>query len=106
MSEDLSDLELTTVVEAIRSQLTASVDRSAGQRIQFELGDIELEFAVTVTQETKGSAGVKVWVASANGTHGKTEATAHRIKLTLKPQDTLNGRSPHISDGAEPNRPR
>lgn len=107
MSGDASDLELTRVVEAVRSQLTDAVSRSEDQRIQFELGDIELEFSVTVTQETKGSAGIRIWLANANGSRGRAESSAHRIKLTLKPQDTVNGRRPpHISDGSEPNRPR
>jgi hypothetical protein len=56
------DLELAGAVDAIRLQLSEAMVRAEGQRLQFELGDIELELAVAMTQEARaeGRAADKV----------------------------------------------
>ncbi|GAA3104293.1 hypothetical protein GCM10010449_29200 [Streptomyces rectiviolaceus] len=102
----MAGLELTTVVDAIRGQLEDSMNRSAGQRIQFELGDIELEFSVTVTEDSRREGSVKVWVLGAGGSQGSSSAAAHRVKLVLKPKDTVGGGSPHVSDPSVTGLPR
>ncbi|MER7175898.1 trypco2 family protein [Streptomyces mesophilus] len=102
----MSGLELTAVVDAIREQLGESMGRSVGQRIQFELGDIELEFTVTVTEDDRRDGSVKVWVVGAGASHGSSTATAHRVKLVLKPKDTVDGGSPHVSDPSVTGLPR
>ncbi|MEV0522755.1 trypco2 family protein [Streptomyces sp. NPDC050439] len=99
-------LELTTVVDAIRDQLADSMSRSMGQRVQFELGDIELEFSVSVTEDDRREGNVKVWVIGAGGSQGSSTATAHRVKLVLKPRDTESGAPPHISDSSVTGPPR
>ncbi|WP_199545680.1 trypco2 family protein [Streptomyces sp. N35] len=100
-------LELTTVVDAIREQLAQSMERSVGQRIQFELGDIELEFAVTVTEDDRREGGVKVWVVGAGASRGSSTASEHRVRLVLKPKDTQNGgRPPHVLDPSVSGLPR
>jgi Trypsin-co-occurring domain 2 len=53
------DLELAGAVDAIRLQLSEAMVRAEGQRLQFELGDIELELAVAMTQEARAEGGPK-----------------------------------------------
>jgi hypothetical protein len=97
---------LTKVVEAVRSQLTNAVQEGEGRPLQFELGDIELEFTVTMTTEAKVAGGIKVWVVNAGGSAAEAIGTAHKLKLTLKPKDMRTGQPPHVADSLDVLPPR
>jgi hypothetical protein len=99
-------LELASAVEAIRGQLSEAMERAEAHRLQFELGDIEIEFTVTLTDEAKIDGGVKVWVLNAGGSTASSTAAAHRVKLTLKPRDMHTGRSPQVADTVRATPPR
>lgn len=98
--KNVPGLELTLVVEAVRAQLADAMAMSAGQRVQFELGDIELDFSITVTRETRADGGIRIWVASASASHGQSTASTNRMRMVLKPTDTQSGSPPLISDSA------
>jgi hypothetical protein len=103
---DGDDLELAGAVDAIRVQLSQAMAHAEGQRLQFELGDIELEFAVAITHEAKIDGGVKVWVINAGASEATTANATHRVKVTLKPKDMHSGQSPAISDRLDSIPPR
>jgi hypothetical protein len=92
--------ELGAAVSAIREQLQQAMDDGAGQRLKFDVGPVELEFAVEVRAEGKGR--VKVFVlpwtveAGAGGVRDRTQ----RIKLTLQPVDEC-GEDAKIADPSE-----
>lgn len=80
--------------------------RAEGQRLQFELGDIELDFEVAITREARAEGGVRVWVINVGASGAVTATATHRVKVTLKPKDMDSGRSPLISDQLESIPPR
>lgn len=96
MSEPVADIELADAVQAVRQQLAAAAEQAAGQRIQFEVGPVELEFSVELRRDAKASGGVRAWVLSADleGSAGRTRA--HRVTVSLTPRDQLTGGSPLV----------
>ena len=106
MGNQVPGLEIAAVVDEIRTQLVAAADRSAGQAVRFEVGDIELEFGVAVTEADSSSGGVKVWVLNAQGNSTTSFSATHRVKVTLKAQDMERGESVRISDSSEVRPPR
>jgi hypothetical protein len=99
-------LELTSAIDAIRGQLTEAMARSEGQRLQFELGNIELEFEVALTRETSVDGGVRVWVINMGASGARTTSAVTRVKVTLKPTDAGSGQAPVVSDHLESIPPR
>ncbi len=89
---------LADAVWALRSELTAAMAEGAGQRLRFELGEVEMEFLLEVTKEGSGEAGVKFWVISLGGRAGVSSGSTHRVKLVLTPKDVLTGHRATISD--------
>jgi hypothetical protein len=89
---------LADAVRALRSELTVAMAEGEGQRLRFELGEVEMEFLLEVTKEAGGEAGVKFYVISLGGKAGVTSGSTHRLKLVLTPQDAATGRKPSISD--------
>ncbi len=85
-------------VRALRSELTRAMAEGEGQRLQFELGDVEMEFLLEIKKEGSGEAGVKFWVISLGGKAGVSSGTTHRVKLVLSPRDAVTNRRATISD--------
>ncbi|MEU9609411.1 trypco2 family protein [Streptomyces sp. NPDC048057] len=88
--EDLR-IDLADAVEAVRAQLVEAATRASGQAVQFETGDIEMEFTVELRRDTTGTGRVRAWVveAGADTAHGTTRI--HRVAFTLKPRDARTG---------------
>jgi NTP-dependent ternary system trypsin peptidase co-occuring protein len=100
-AEGSPSLELVQAIDALRAQLTAAVERSRGQRVQFELGEVEIEFTVSLSRDAKAEGGVKIWVLSLGASGARSSAAVQRLKVTLKPTDTHTGQSPQIADRSE-----
>ncbi|MER5644744.1 trypco2 family protein [Streptosporangium sp. NPDC002524] len=90
-------IELTTVVKALRSQLTKAVDEAPHEEIRFELGPIELEFSVVVTQEDNVGGKIHFWILGVDGSSKETASSTQRIKLTLQPKSANSTATPWIS---------
>jgi hypothetical protein len=56
---------LADAVRSLRSELDAAMVAGAGESLRFELGPVEIEFAVTVRRDGGGSAAVNVMVVTA-----------------------------------------
>lgn len=97
-TSETQGLELTSALGAVRAQLSEAMRAAEGERLQFELGDVEMEFTVTMSQEAKVDGGVKVWVVNAGGSKATTTGTTHKIKVTLKPRDRQSGQPPIVAD--------
>jgi Trypsin-co-occurring domain 2 len=67
------------------------------ERLKFDVGPVELEFAVDIQRDLRANAGVKVWVIEIGGSGG-TARDSHRVKVTLNPVDTATGRSARVGD--------
>ncbi|MCX5440913.1 hypothetical protein OHB53_11580 [Streptomyces sp. NBC_00056] len=93
-------IELSTVIQELRTELNTAIAGGAGEELRFELGPIELEVSVAITKEGGGGAKVRFWVVDADA-HGKVAgATTQRIKLQLEPKLAATGSRPEVSGHA------
>ncbi|MGQ4328567.1 trypco2 family protein [Streptomyces hayashii] len=91
---------LADAVRGVRAELDAAQKEGAGKEVGFEVGQIELEFAVDFRKETAAQAGARVYVLSL-GARGSVAATAtHRMKLVLNPKGQQD-RSLRVAGRAE-----
>lgn len=101
MAGPVEGLEIGQAIDAIRAQLTSAVERAEGERLRFELGDIELEFSVSLTRDSKAEGGVKVWVLNVGGSTSESAGVTQKLKVTLKPKDSRTGAPPQVRDRSE-----
>ena len=78
-------LSLKDTLEALRAELSESILSSEGKEVRFEVGQIELEFQITIEQTSEGKAGIKFWVFEIGGGASAKDATVHKVKIPLKP---------------------
>ncbi|MCX5339018.1 trypco2 family protein [Streptomyces atratus] len=78
---------LAEAVRGVRAELQAAMAEGWDESLKFEVGPVELEFAVEVRKEKAGDVTAKVFVLSAGGRASKATADAHRLKITLQPTD-------------------
>lgn len=91
MSEQHPQIELAEAVEAVRREVAVAAERAAGERFQFEVGTVELEFSVELRREARVDGKVRAWVVSAGAEAGTEHTRAHRVTVTLNPVDTITG---------------
>ena len=98
---DFSEIELSTAVRAIREQLVRAALDGAGSPIRFEVGPIQMDFAVELRREAGAKGGVKAWVLSADAEAKAARGSTHRVSFTLTPKDAATGGDLEIGDGAD-----
>ncbi|MGV9314966.1 trypco2 family protein [Streptomyces sp. NPDC003691] len=84
-------IDLADAVDAVRTQLLTAAGRGEGSALQFQVGDIELEFTVELRRDTTAGGRVKAWVVDAGADHTRGSTSTHRVALTLKPQNPQTG---------------
>ncbi|MFE9426625.1 trypco2 family protein [Kitasatospora sp. NPDC006697] len=99
MSEEYPEVELAEAVEAVRRQLAQAAERAAGERLQFEVGTVELEFSVELRRERQGGGGVRAWVLSVGAEASQARTRAHRVTVSLTPVDTATGANLLVGNG-------
>ncbi|TDU05741.1 hypothetical protein EDD99_4272 [Streptomyces sp. 846.5] len=95
---DFSEIELSTAVRAVREQLVRAAADAAGAPIRFEVGPIQMDFAVELRREAGAKGGVKAWVLSAEAEAKASRATTHRVSFTLTPKDAATGAPVEVGD--------
>ncbi|MEU1116339.1 MULTISPECIES: trypco2 family protein [unclassified Streptomyces] len=91
-------------VQALRDELLSAATAGAASDVQFEVGPIELEFAVTLTREATARVGlgrVLSAVVSAGASGKVAKEDVHHVKLVLTPRDRT-GNPLLISNDAPP----
>ncbi|MFF8310386.1 trypco2 family protein [Streptomyces lydicus] len=78
---------LADAVRGVRAELQEAMAEGQDEALRFEVGPVELEFAVDVRKEGGAEAKAKVYVVSFGARGGLTATATHRLKLTLQPQD-------------------
>ncbi|WP_239336703.1 trypco2 family protein [Frankia sp. CiP3] len=84
-------VELSDAIGAVRRELATARLAGAGEPVRFGLGPVELEFALEVTQNGQGEAGVRLGVVTLGGKGGRSSGTTHRLTVTLHPLDSAGG---------------
>ncbi|MEI6138944.1 MAG: trypco2 family protein [Mariniphaga sp.] len=85
-----NNIQLSQMIETLRSELENSIELSKGKELRFSIESIELELKVVVTNDTIGKVGAKFWVVNAEGEHQFSKENIHTFKLVLKPKDNNN----------------
>ncbi|MFF4122127.1 trypco2 family protein [Microbispora rosea] len=96
--DEAARLDVTDAIEAVRRQLIQAKNSADGSDLEFELGDVELEFNVSVTRDAKLNGQIKVWVIGIGATEGLNESRTHRLKVTLKPRIRESDQPWRVSD--------
>ncbi|WP_087071994.1 trypco2 family protein [Arthrobacter sedimenti] len=79
-------IDLVDVIRDLRTQISQAQLASIGEDLQFELGPIELEMSVAVTEEISGQGKVRFYVLEMGASGKESELTTQRIKMTLTPR--------------------
>ena len=97
---------LAEAVKGIRAELSDATAAGEGERLRFDVGTVELEFAIDVQRDLQAKAGVQVWVVEIGGSSGRSRDSSQRLKVTLNPVDTATGRSLRVAEDLEEAPPR
>ncbi|MFC1430830.1 trypco2 family protein [Streptacidiphilus sp. N1-3] len=95
---DFEEIELSAAVRAVREQLALAAAEGAGSPVRFQVGPIQMDFAVEIHREAGVKGGVKAWVVSADAEAKASRGTTHRVSFTLTPKDGATGRDLEIGN--------
>jgi hypothetical protein len=82
-------IRLADVISDLRSELYKAIEQAEPERLQFELGPVELELSVAVEQSSEPHAKVRFWVVDVGVDASLSRTRGQTIKLTLHPSLTL-----------------
>jgi Trypsin-co-occurring domain 2 len=90
----MATIPIANAIQSLRQEIIAAMQQAQDEDMKFELGDIELEFQVQITQQkgdeinAKGGFSFGLVSAEASGKESeqRSKASTHRVKLTLKPK--------------------
>jgi hypothetical protein len=106
ISPESSWMTLAQAIGGIRAELTEAMGSGKGEQLQFDVGDVELEFVVDVRRDRNAQAGVRVWVVELGGSGGTSRGVSNRLKVTLHPVHSATGGTPRVADHVEALPPR
>lgn len=78
-------------IRALRAELVDAQKVAPGETVRFELGPIEMEFALTLTRGVDGKAGVQIGVVTIGAGGSLSSESVHRVKFVLTPKDAQTG---------------
>ncbi|MFI6337954.1 trypco2 family protein [Streptomyces sp. NPDC050535] len=84
---DLDGIDLADAIASVRDQLIEAATRATDQPVTFEVGAIEMEFALELRKEAAGSGKVRAWVVEAGADVSRATSRTHRVAFTLTPRD-------------------
>jgi hypothetical protein len=98
-------IELSKVIRDLRSELEKAVVVATGEKLRFEMQDIELEMEVAIEASGKAGAKARFWVVDVEAESAVRRASTQRIKLSLKPALVIDGveQSAYVSGRAGDN---
>ncbi|GGS89744.1 trypco2 family protein [Nonomuraea spiralis] len=85
------EIELASVLRALREELARSVKESEGEAVRFRLEKINLEAQIAVTKGQEGGLGLKLWVLSGDGKRSSQTVSTQLLKLELSAETADGG---------------
>jgi hypothetical protein len=79
-------VELRTVIEKLREELSALTEKVDGEDLRFAVEAVDVELHVGVTKEGTAGAKAKFWVLELGGEGKYGMERTQTIKLSLKPR--------------------
>lgn len=100
---EINVIELADVVKDLRDELYRAIDGGENERLQFEVGSIELELSVSVEQTDGVHGKVRFWVVDLGADMNDKNISTQKLKLTLTPTLQADGGriTPRVSGEAE-----
>ena len=80
----MEKIGLVETIDALRSELAAAVEKAQGQKIQFPIGSVQLEFQVGVTWDAEAKGGVKFWVLELGASGSYANESVQKVTLNLE----------------------
>ncbi len=96
----MAKIQLSEAIENLRAELQSAQDQGKDQDLQFRLGPIELELEVVAEKGAEGEAKVNWWIFGGGVSGNVSDASTHKIKLTLQAVDK-NGKPIQVANSAE-----
>lgn len=82
---------LADAVAALRDELLEAAAQGAGQDLSFQVGPVELEFAVELRLDARAKGGFRAWVITGEAETGVSHVRTHRVKVALTPKKQDGG---------------
>ena len=95
----MATIPIANAIQAIRQEIMKAVTQGANEALKFDLGAIELEFEVEISEGQRGGGGGKVGLnigvvsaeVSGEKSGERSKSTTHRVELTLNPVTAKGG---------------
>jgi hypothetical protein len=87
---------LAEAVERLRAEFELARELGEGKQLRFEIGDVEMEFHVSIRRDGGGNGAVRLGVVTLGAKGSVGDEHTHRLKVLLHPQDD-QGRPAQIS---------
>lgn len=97
---DFDSVGLAAAVRAVRDELVHAAAAAEGETVRFDVGEIQMEFAVELRHDAGAKGGFKAWVVSADAEARTARSRTHRVAFTLTPRNTDTGGSVEIGHDA------
>lgn len=82
---EAKNLELSRMIQNLRSELIKAQEEGADQPIRFDVEDVELELDIAVEEDLEGGISAKFYVLTSHFKAKKKDAVTQKLKLKLKP---------------------
>jgi hypothetical protein len=82
---DLIAASLAETIRALRTELIAAMETGQDERLHFQLGPVQLDITLAITREGGADAGIRFGVVSFGAKGSLSDATTHRLSLSLQP---------------------
>lgn len=84
---DVDWIDLSDVIDKLRSQLSEARATAVGQDVTFAVGAVTVELAVEARREGGVGGGVRFGVVTLEGKGGISSGSTHKVTLQLLPHD-------------------
>ena len=92
---------LAETIDALRGELSEAMSRGAGQRIQFPLGQVQLEFHAGVKRDVEAKGGLRFWVIELGAGENHATESIQRVTVTLEPPVDARGERVLVARGSD-----
>lgn len=88
----MDEVGLAETIAAVRTDLARAIEASAGESLQFPVGQVTLEFQIAVARSTEGKAGIKICVVELGAAGKISSESMHTVTVVLQAPTDLQGR--------------
>jgi hypothetical protein len=87
----MSKVGLTEAISVLRQELSEAIAAAATEELRFEVGQVNMEFEVTVEREVGANGKIKFWVLEVGTNASSSSVRTHRLVVPLTPVNAAGG---------------